>query len=125
MVMQRFEKALGLPELSQVAKTLETIDSLLKKLETTRLRSVNTIVENIVRLQAQGGEKGINAFTSAMQFLASTPLEKIEKLASITKDVRETTATLERIVSGLPLESLKNLPLEDIVGEITRAVKKG
>jgi hypothetical protein len=125
MVMGRVEKALGLPKLSEMSKSLEAVDSLTKNLDMPRLRALKSITDNLVQLQAQGGQQGMQVFGTAMQMLAGTPTDKLDKVAKITDDIRETANVIQKIVKALPVEALKNLPLDELAGEIKKAMKGG
>ena len=123
MVMGRVEKALGLPSLSEMSKSLEAVDSLIKNFDMPRLRALKSVTDNLVQLQAQGGQQGIQIFAAAMQVLANIPPDRMDKVGKITDDIKETAMTIQKIVKSLPADALQNLPISELAGEIRKAMK--
>lgn len=123
MVMGKFERALGLPSLSEMSKSLEAVDSVIKSLDTSRLHTLKSVTDNLVQLQAQGGQQGMQIFAAAMQVLANISSDRIDKVVKITDDIKETAMAIQKIVKSLPADALQNLPINEIAGEIKKAMK--
>jgi hypothetical protein len=123
-MLQRVEKKLGLPSLTEMGDTLKHVDSIIKSMDDNRLRILRDITNNLVRLQAQGGDRGIEMFAEVMQVIADTPPEKLDKVRAIIVDIRDTANAIQRIIRLLPVDSLKKLPVGDLVSEIRKAMKE-
>ncbi|MDD5510439.1 MAG: hypothetical protein PHI12_06500 [Dehalococcoidales bacterium] len=127
MVMGRLQKVVeevaGLPKLSEASAMLDRLDTVLKSLDEPRLKVLRGVTDNLVKLQAQGGPQGMQVFAAAMQVLANTPADRIDKVVKITEDIRETAMAVQKIVKSLPMDALKSLPINELAEGIKKAMK--
>lgn len=94
MVMERLERALGLPRLSQVAESLEKFpDARQLKL----IKDVLTIAERVSQTAPQ-----LDQVISVIREINSIPIDKLEKLEKVLKRI-------ERVLKVAPRDLLEFL----------------
>lgn len=94
MVMERIERALGLPRLSQVAESLEKFpDARQLKL----IKDVLTIAERVSQTAPQ-----LDQVISVIREINSMPIDKLEKLEKVLKRI-------ERVLKVAPRDLLEFL----------------
>lgn len=111
-----------LPKLSEMKETLSQVNSLMQSLDDKKLSILKSITSDIVKLQALGGNQGLGAFSQVMTMIAAVPPEKLDKVACIVADIRDTALNIQKLVKMLPPDVMKSLPIEDLVGEVKKAV---
>ncbi len=94
MVMEKIEKAFGLPPLSKVADVLNKFPDM------PRLRLIKSILETCERLCLTAPD--LEKIASLINLIADTPTEKLEKLERVLKQAN-------KLVAKAPTELLELL----------------
>jgi archaellum component FlaC len=89
MVMERGEKLLGLPPLSQVVEVLKKFP------DEKQLKLIKEVLETAERMSGQLGQ--FDAIVNIVREINAMPMDKLEKLEKILKRI-------EKIVNSAPAE---------------------
>jgi hypothetical protein len=123
-MMHSIEKAMGLPNIGEAKKTLETVNSLVQSLDKEKLKTISHLLDTIVKIQQQGGPDGVNQFALIIQVISQVPESKLDKLVLVIEDVRGTIEAVQKLLKSLPPNILANINLGEIASEIKKEMGK-
>ena len=131
MVMQRIQKGveskLGIPpleNLSQMKETLNTINCLVQALDKEKVKSIQKLMEGILKIQVTGGQKGLTDMTGIIKIIADVPPERLDKIVKVADDIRSTAEVVRDLVKLIPPDMMKNFKLSDIAGKIKEEMQR-